>query len=293
MYRSCKKRLSAKVRSAQGAHQGEVVGDQQFAVLEVEEFAEGLDHPGVGRYAALEENRWMGGAALAKGGEKVSCQGKAQPCGNFLHRYRLLLEVDHVRLGKDGAPAGHPGRPFRLTRYPAKGLDGQAEPFRLLVEKGAGTGGTELVEGMILDVRFAGSVAANGDELGILAADLKDVSRLSMKVPGGGGVRDDLVDHLHAGGRADQLLARAGNHGAAQKQVAMTDDNFLKKAEGSGHRLSGAAPVAGQDDLPRLVRHGAFDADRADINAKAVWVCVACHCGISPLILQGKVVRGG
>ena len=120
-----------------------------------------------------------------------------------------LCLVHQVALGKDGAAGGDGGGILALQGNLAELLHLHAQAPRLAGQETAGAGCAERVHGVIHH-----DAVLNQDDLGILAADLKD--RAHIRIQGGGAHRmggDLVLDHHGAQHGAHQFAGAAGGAG--------------------------------------------------------------------------------
>ncbi len=206
--------LNGKERRTDGAGGVEVVRHGHLVLLQLQHIAERPAHAEVRRDAAEEQERRGELLPLAYRGLEISRHGIAQTCHDVEIRRRDLLQMDHVALGEDAAPARHARRRFGLEGDVAELLDRQVQPAGLLVQEGPRARGAGRVHGKVLDLDAAGSfIARKGDQLGVLAAHLDDGPRAGMVAAGEGGLGEDLVDEQSAERFGRLFGAAAGDAG--------------------------------------------------------------------------------
>ncbi len=242
-----------------GAHGGEVLGDDEVGLVETEDVAHGLHDARVGRHAALEGDRGLDRRRGADSALEVAREGVAEAGDDVVDRRRLLLEVDHVRLGEDRAAARHSRRVLAAKGEAAEVLDGEAEAVSLLVEERARTGGAHRVHREVGDLGVAGSVVAEEEELGVLAADLENGADLGVQKTGRCGLGDDLIDEVAAKETSDNA-ATGTRGGKAHDGVA---EAGMDIAQGLGRRPHGLAVVA----QVLLLNHVAAVVEQRNIHA--------------------------
>ncbi len=104
-----------------------VRGDDEFILAQPQDIAKGPPHPCVGRHPPLKGHGPSELPPRADVALEVSRQGIAEPGHDVVVRGSDLLEVDHVRLGKDAAPPGDPRGGLRLQGQSAELLDGEPQ----------------------------------------------------------------------------------------------------------------------------------------------------------------------
>ena len=98
--------------------EGEVVlGDGDALGSEVELLGEEAADGGVERDAADEEDAVLEILAAGDGGAVVPTDGLVDAGGDALPRGALLIEVDDIGFGEDGAATGESGGPFGFVGF--------------------------------------------------------------------------------------------------------------------------------------------------------------------------------
>jgi hypothetical protein len=98
-------------------------------------------------------------------------QGIAESGDDLVVRRSDLLKMDHVGFGEDSATPRNPWRIHRPEGDGAEFFNGETEARRLLIEEGAGPGGTKGIHGEVFDPERSVSCLAiliQNDELRIL-----------------------------------------------------------------------------------------------------------------------------
>jgi len=194
-----------------GAHGGEVLGHDQFAVGQAAGAFERPDHARIGRHPAVKRDGASQLLALGDGAFEVPRQRHAQARHDIVVRRRDLLKVDHVGLGEDAAASGDSRGVLGLQRQLAElPLDAHAQPGRLLVQERSRPRGANGVHGEVLHMQFArDAVEGEQDELGVLASEFDHRSHVGLQADRCLGLGDDLVDEERAKQVRDQLARRA------------------------------------------------------------------------------------
>ena len=143
----------AQQGGADGAEDGEVLGDNQFRFVKFQHFLHGADNALVCGNPALEGNRLGQFASADDLPLEVMHHGKAEAGDDIINGRAHLLQVYHVALGENTAAPGNAGRALRLQGDIAQLFDGYAHARSLLVQERAGTGGTDAVEGEVSHFR--------------------------------------------------------------------------------------------------------------------------------------------
>ena len=97
-------------RRAERAGKREILGHEQPILLKVQDGTQGLDYARVGGNPADQRHGQFQRLHTHHVGLEAAGQRVAQPGYDVLYGGALLLEVDHVRLGKDRAAPGNTGR---------------------------------------------------------------------------------------------------------------------------------------------------------------------------------------
>ena len=130
-------------------------GNDEISVFQPEDCPEGLAHPQVVGHAALEGHRRVDDLPLGDITLQVPGHGQAETGDDLEVRGGALLQVDHVRLGKDAAAPGDAGGSGGFEGQPAELFDGIAQAVGLLVQEGAGARGAHGVHGEVLNHQVA------------------------------------------------------------------------------------------------------------------------------------------
>ena len=172
---------------------------------------QGLDHARVGGNPADQRHGQFQRLHTHHIGLEAAGQRVAQPGHNVLHRGALLLEVDHVRLGKDRAAPGNTGGSPRSERgLPEFGFDVEAEAGSLLIEEAARAGRTHGADRKILEpqaVPLPGGLKL--DVLAVLPADVDNGTRLRVTERSRRHLRDNLVYSARAEQTGHTIRTRA------------------------------------------------------------------------------------
>ena len=158
--------LSLQDGSADRAAPGVVPGDKKLGLGEAERFAQRSGYPGVLRDRADERHRPVDRPPLDNAALEVAGHGVAQSAQDLGGRIALLLSVDHVALGKDRTPPGDARGASCRAHHPAHLLDPVLHAHRLLVDKGARTGGAlaaavVIEDGPVFEPQVARALAAD------------------------------------------------------------------------------------------------------------------------------------
>ena len=178
---------------ADGPQGAEMRGNDEISVFQTEDGPEGLAHPQVMGHAALEGHRRLDDLPLGDIALQVPGHGQAEAGDDLEVRGGALLQVDHVRLGKDAAAPGDAGGRGGFEGEPAELLDGVAQAVGLLVQKGAGPRGAHGVHGEVLDHQVA-LFCAHQNQLGVLAPHVDNSAGLGREVVSSPSLGDDFVD---------------------------------------------------------------------------------------------------
>ena len=119
--------------------------------FKLQDLGKGPPHSLIGGHPALEGNRLEDIFPLGDIAFQIPGHGKTESGDDVVIRSGLLLEMNHIGLGKDGAAAGNAGRGFGFQGQLAEFFDGQAQAVGLLIQEGAGPGRAKGVHGKILD----------------------------------------------------------------------------------------------------------------------------------------------
>ncbi len=159
--------LESDDRAAEGAGDFVVRRDSDRATGDL---LEGGDDGAVEGGAALEEDAVADALAADDAVEIVVDDRVGEARDEVLDGRAGLLLAGELGLHENGAALAEVGRLARLEGEVGElALDGDAEALGLLFEKGPGAGGADLVHLEVDDV-----AVVEGDELGVLAADLED-----------------------------------------------------------------------------------------------------------------------
>ena len=198
-------------RRAERAGKREILGHEQPILLKVQDGTQGLDYARVGGNPADQRHGQFQRLHTHHVGLEAAGQRVAQPGYDVLHRGALLLEVDHVRLGKDRAAPGNTGGSPRPERgLPEFGFDVEAEAGSLLIEEAARAGRAHGADRKVLEpqaVPLPGGLKL--DILAVLPADVDDGTRLRAAERSRRHLRDDLVYSARAEQTAHTIRARA------------------------------------------------------------------------------------
>ncbi len=168
-------------RGPQRARAAVVFGYDELVVIHPQHFLEGPHHALVGRHAALEGDGWNEFFADRDVALEVPRHGEAQPGDDVVVRRALLLQVNHVRLGKDTAAPGHSRRMIALQGELAELLDADVQPRGLLVQERAGARRTHGVHHEVADAHVAVVPALKLNHLAVFAADLDNRAHLGVQ----------------------------------------------------------------------------------------------------------------
>ena len=152
---------------------------------------------------------------------------------------------------------------------------GDAEALGLLVEKGAGAGGAEVVHGHVAeDHALEGGVPVDGEELAVLAADLDDGADVGVEAADGAGLGDELVDVEAAEQVGDGATAGAGEADAGSARFEALEGEAELRGQGFGFGQDGLAGATVGTGVA-CGEHGAlrvegddFDGGGADVDTK-------------------------
>ena len=141
---------------------------------------------------AAEQKRLRQVCAPGHGVGNVLGQAVAKPVADRLQSVALLLGVDQIGLGENGAARGDAGaRGGVLHRLAGDGRGaGQVQAPGLLIQKGPRAGRT----GGTAAAAQIPAVRPQADQLKFLAAHIKDRTGFGPVVPGGGDAADLLVE---------------------------------------------------------------------------------------------------
>ncbi len=117
-----------------------ILCNPKLIAFNVENFLEGPEEAGIKCSSPAQKGWFLQGIPLQEGRAEIPCQCKAEPIGYLVGGYTLLLEMDHVRLGKDGASACYGGPPWGGSGTAGEFLDAYPESPGLLLEKGSRSG---------------------------------------------------------------------------------------------------------------------------------------------------------
>jgi hypothetical protein len=120
---------------AQRSQPAVILGDEQVRLAELKGFAHGVAHTLVERHAADESDRWDYVPALDDRGLEIARDGVAQPAQDLVGGVALLLGVDHVGLGEDGAAPRNACGATGLAGSGTDFLDSIKKTRSLLVDK--------------------------------------------------------------------------------------------------------------------------------------------------------------
>jgi len=231
---------------------------------------EGLRDGGIAGHPALEEDRGREALPLADDAAEVASEGLTEPGEDVGEGNALLLQVDHVGLGEDGAAAGHAGRVAggegQTGELP---VDADAEALGLLVEERACARGAQRVHGEVAERHLAGGlVPLHREELGVLPADLDDRPRLGVE----DAHRPRLGDELVVVNPADEARHRTTTRpGETDGEDPRPCELPVEKSTGLEEGLPGlpvGPHVAVGEDLTAGVQHDQLDRGRADVDAE-------------------------
>ena len=202
---------------------------------QLEDLAHGSHHAGVQQHPARERHGRLHGQAAHDERLVALHHGVAEAEQNVLHGDALLLAVDDVRLGKDGAASRDAwnlmslGAPHKCREV----LDPEPQAGHLVLEERAGTRGAALVHGELGHRR-----REPADEVGVLTADLDDRAGLRRQDLCAGGNGRHVLEHGQRGTRlgertcprarrrdASAALGRQ-RRGHAREQVAQAGDGI-------------------------------------------------------------------
>ncbi len=138
-------------RGADRARGGKMLRHRHLGFRQGKHFAEGPAHAEVRGHAAEEQKRRMELFALAHGGLEIPGHGKTEPGHDIVIRRGALLEMDHVALGKDTAPARNTRRLCGFEGDGAELFDREMKARGLLIEKRSGARGAGRIHGKVFD----------------------------------------------------------------------------------------------------------------------------------------------
>jgi hypothetical protein len=245
--------------------------NDKLAGAEPEHLLDSPNHPGVRGNAACENHRLGQASAAAEAAFQVSGKRKTKAGDDVARRRRLLLEVDHVALGKYGAATGHSRRAAAFQGKASKLVfNADSEPLGLLVKKRAGSGGAGAVEREVADRRPA-ALPFQENQFAVLAAHLNDSRAPQVRVQrrNRGGLGRDFVHEAHAKQVRNQAASRSSRRRRRYPAASALSEQLLQLRSNRLERPAARAPVAARD-------HGAVGpdrdnaaADRTDIKADA------------------------
>ena len=218
---------------------------------QLEDLAHGSHHAGVQQHPARERHGRLHGQAAHDERLVALHHGVAEAEQNVLHGDALLLAVDDVRLGKDGAASRDAwnlmslGAPHKCREV----LDPEPQAGHLVLEERAGTRGAALVHGELGHRR-----REPADEVGVLTADLDDRAGLRRQDLCAGGNGRHVLEHGQRGTRlgertcprarrrdASAALGRQ-RRGHAREQVAQAGDGITVVRPPRAPKHGGCAP---------------------------------------------------
>jgi hypothetical protein len=143
------------------------------------------------------------------------------------------------------------------------------EAVGLLIQEGARAGGADGVHGKVLDLVVAAVVLAGFDQeqLGVFPPHLDDGLHLRVKIAGGFGLGDDLVDEFRPEEFGDQLAGRAGDGDAPNPLRGNPGENFGQYLEDRLQGLPLRAGVMFFDDLLALIDQNRLGAYRSNVQS--------------------------
>jgi len=243
------------------SHRGQGLGrrgHEQRVAVQPEHLAQLADHGRVGRHAADQRDRGLRRPPLDHRGLVVCGHRLAQTPQHFGRLKALLLGVDHVALGEHAAPARDLGGAFGPFDNGAEILDRILEPGRLLIQKGAGAGGTIAVGAVVEDTQGpAAGIGGQSKVLAGLAANLEHRSDVRVEQVEGSGDGLELVARGYAEGLCHQGAARAGEHNPGNAVGPDPFKQLLEQLAGDLERPAAGPPVPGdQDRRSRLLCPG-------------------------------------
>ncbi len=141
---------------------------------------------------------------------EISGQGKAEAGNDIIVGGGDLLQVDHIRLCKDTASSGNPGRVLRPQCQFPELLDGQTQTAGLLVQKRARSRRAKGVHGEIADLEVSiRAIVVDQDELGILSPHVDYGSYFRVEKGDRLSLRYDFVHELPAQELSQKFSARS------------------------------------------------------------------------------------
>jgi hypothetical protein len=142
--------------STYGPGEEVLVRHQKLAICQVKDLLQRLDDAGISRDAAGEYD-WLGKfSSTAQVALEISRKCETQSGYNVAGGRGLLLKVNHIALGEDGASASHSRHAFTFQRQlPKFTFDVYTQAVSLLVEEGASAGCANSIKRKIADPAFS------------------------------------------------------------------------------------------------------------------------------------------